>query len=355
MEQSRARSSGIALLFAGAMLPLGDSAIAINQVVPVFFATDRALTKTSPIQFGGTRGLLRYGVVTVSFPATHVVGELERPRWWRFEFGEDADDHVVIRSVKLSDAQDWMKSIRAHVAKSPRKRALMFVHGYNVSFADAARRSAQITADVEFEGATLLYSWPSRASARLYTYDGQDAEWTTPHLTEVINELVRRSGASEIYLIGHSMGNRALGAALKEIARTNPDARRAIKEVILAAPDIDADVFRTQIAPFLPRAARRVTLYASSRDRALWLSKQANDYARAGDAGPGLVIVPPIDTIDATAVNTDFFGHSYLSESPSILSDIHAIINNDQAPDQRFRLGRRIRNGQIYWRFKPAG
>ncbi len=35
------------------------------------------------------------------------------------------------------------------------------MHGYNTSFDNALYRTAQIAYDLDFDGATFLYSWPS--------------------------------------------------------------------------------------------------------------------------------------------------------------------------------------------------
>jgi len=44
------------------------------------------------------------------------------------------------------------------------------------------------------------------------------------------------------------------------------------------------------VAQALPRVARRVTLYASSTDKALQASKSFHQYERIGDAGSGLAV-----------------------------------------------------------------
>ena len=121
------------------------------------------------------------------------------------------------------------------------------------------------------------------------------------------------------------MGNRALTRALGSLLAEDLSVRPRLKEVILTAPDIDADVFRRDIAPALVASGRPITLYASSKDLALVASKKVHGYARAGDAGPGLVVLPGIETIDASTVDTSLLAHSYFAEtrrcSGPLLSD----------------------------------
>ena len=111
-----------------------------------------------------------------------------------------------------------------------------------------------------------------------------------------------------------------------------------IKEVILAAPDIDADVFKRDIAPALIGDGQLVTLYASSKDWALKASKKFHGYVRAGDTGPSLTIVPGVTTVDSSEVDTDFLGHSYFADSTSIIADIYEIISGLLKPEDRTRL-----------------
>jgi hypothetical protein len=100
--------------------------------------------------------------------------------------------------------------------------------------------------------------------------------------------------------------------------------------------------------------AERVTLYASSHDQALRLSKEINGYPRAGDSGDGLVVVPGIDTIDVSAVDTSLVGHSYYGSSDSVLTDIWDLIKCAKGPDLREYLRPRDYVGGLkYWVFEP--
>jgi esterase/lipase superfamily enzyme len=134
------------------------------------------------------------------------------------------------------------------------------------------------------------------------------------------------------------MGNRALTGAVADLFRESPDVKAKIKEVILAAPDIDADVFKRDIAPAISGQGQAVTLYASSNDWALRASKKFHGYARAGDTGQALTVVPGVATIDSSEVETDFLGHSYFAESTSIIADIFDILSGLTKPEDRRHL-----------------
>jgi esterase/lipase superfamily enzyme len=186
-----------------------------------------------------------------------------------------------------------------------------------------------------------------------YAVDETNAAWTVAHLRQFLADVARRSGAKQVHLIAHSMGNRALTAALKDLAAGQSDVARPIfDQVLLTAPDIDADVFKTEIAPAITKMAERVTLYASSSDAALLLSKKLHGYPRAGEAGREIVVVPGMDTVDVTAVDTSLVGHSYYGDSGSVLSDVVEVLEDAKPADQRKWLRPEYLGVKKYWVFQ---
>ena len=117
-------------------------------------------------------------------------------------------------------------------------------------------------------------------------------------------------------------------------------------------PDIDADTFVRDIAPAILPASARVTLYASSNDKALAFSKTVHGYPRAGESGDGLVLINGIDTIDVSAVDTNFVGHFYYGDNRSVLSDLFNLIQGQEA-GKRFGLRPRTKNERPYFVFQP--
>jgi esterase/lipase superfamily enzyme len=279
---------------------------------------------------------------------------VESPSILRLEIREDARKHVVLQSVATREADQFFREVAETVARSPRHDAFVFVHGYNVTFENAARRTAQMAYDLKFEGAPIFYSWPSQGGLLKYTVDETNVAWTAPHLKQFLLDLARQSNADAINLIAHSMGNRALTDALRQLAWELGDNAALFSQIVLAAPDIDAEVFRRDIAPAIAKTGRRVTLYASSNDQALLASKQVHGYPRAGDSGEGLVVTPGLDTIDVSTVDTSLVGHSYYGGSDSILTDIHEVIQQALPASQRRWLRPALREGLTYWIFQSG-
>jgi esterase/lipase superfamily enzyme len=323
----------------------GDSApIPQQNVVKVFFGTDRSYRPGNAVvsQFGSGRGTsILYGTAEVSIPPDHRLGNLESPSLLRLQFSPDPQKHVVLQKISVLMADEYFRLLGESVQGAGANSALIFVHGYNVSFADAARRTAQMTYDLQFPGAPIFFSWPSAGKTKDYAVDETNVEWARPHLTQFLAEVLAKTDAKDVYLIAHSMGNRALVNSVADLQVDHPELRAKIREIILAAPDIDADTFRDEIAPRIISAelpTTHLTLYASSRDDALLASKKFHGYARAGDAGDLQLNLVGLEYIDASSVDTEFLGHSYYGDNRSVIADIHYLIEGHLRACKRFSL-----------------
>ena len=325
----------------------------------VFYATDRKPSgdKAPATFYSGERGSdggLALGTCKVSIPRDHRIGELESPKWWKLQFRQNPNRDVVLLAVIPYSESKFYSELASDVKATKEKKAFVFVHGFDVTFEDAARRTAQLAYDLKFQGVPIFYSWPSKGELAGYPADEATIEWVRPHLKQFLEELASRSNATSIYLVAHSMGNRALTGALQDIAtqaHTNPVPH--FREVVLAAPDIDAGVFR-ELAVSIESAADRVTLYASSKDEALAASKKFHDYARAGESGPNLIVVNGIDTVDVTAIDTSFLGHSYVADNVSVITDIYGLLVGTPAA-HRICLSSANLASLTYWLYGPPG
>ena len=322
-------------------------------VMKVFFATDRNLTseREAARKFGVQRSEISYGNCDVSIPRDHRMGALESPSLWRLEFRQNPERHVVLLDAKVQDKNIFFAALSAQIQGSAKKSAFLFVHGYNVSFEDAARRTGQMAYDLGFDGAPLFYSWPSQGTVSGYMIDETNIEWSAANLAGFLVDFLSTTDAQNVYLIAHSMGNRGLTRAISTVLAQQPALARRLTEIILTAPDIDAEIFKRDIVPALAGVKHPITLYASSEDLALAASKRVHGYARAGDSGTGLIVMDGVETIDATGVDTSLLKHSYFAEKRSALSDMFYLIKNEARPDQRFLNPVRNAAGR-YWAFK---
>jgi esterase/lipase superfamily enzyme len=222
------------------------------------------------------------------------------------------------------------------------------VHGYNVSFEDAAVRTAQVAADLNFDGSVLLFSWPSAASVTAYVRDQQSARNAGFQLLRILRNHAVAAQPDRVHLLGHSMGAELVGKAL---TLTSPsDSTPRLSEVVLAAPDVDSRVFRREILPRLAPHAARITMYASSDDDALRASRVVNGVGRLGLGGDSLVVIDGMDTVDATRVSADVLGHT-LFGNQSFLADLAVLLADGKSPGERRLLAAR-KDGLTFYRFR---
>ena len=176
----------------------------------------------------------------------------------------------------------------------------------------------------------MLYSWPSEGSVPSYTVDEENVAWSRPRFALFLTMLRDRLGTNTVHILAHSMGSRLVAETMASLVSTaDPHAAR-LRQLVFAAPDINAAIFKDLAALFQDKA-ERVTLYASSEDLPLKAYRGVHRYARAVESGLDLLIVNVIDTIDATAVDTGFLGHSYYGDNRSVLADLFELNQNECA------------------------
>jgi len=226
---------------------------------------------------------------------------------------------------------------------------LVFIHGYNVSFSDAAIRAAQLGFDLGITGAMAFYSWPSQGSLTGYTSDEASIEASEGHIADYLVGMATRTEAARVHVLAHSMGNRGVLRAVDRIAASA--ARRSgtpFNQIILAAADVDQDTFR-RLSVAYQRVSQRTTMYVCRKDRAVEASSWLHSYPRAG-LTPPVLVVPGIDTINVSNLDLTLLGHGYVAEARDVLQDIHRVLREDTPPERRFGLRRETTpEGEQYW------
>ncbi len=337
--------------------------------VPVFYATDRKQlpSDVAGVDFGNDVSSpyqLSYGKALVTIPRTHVKGELEGPDI-SLDLRADKVNHIVITHIGLSTEDgffhDLVADLDATKAQNPRRRIIVFIHGYRQGFDHAIRVAAQIKYDLHPLDATMvLYSWPSRDTLFGYFDDQTSSENTVPALKTFLIKLVGQSDGAEVSVIAHSMGNFALTQALLQIANDPSIKAAPFDKIIMAAPDVPAaDIANSSCK--LARLSNGMTLYASNHDQALLAATaisgmqnltgfRKEDPIRAGLETP-LLVALGLDTVDASSAITDFLGHGYFNSDVNILSDIQEVIAG--APMPRAHLVAEKAANHDYWMFSP--
>ncbi len=327
--------------------------------VRIYYATDRARTgEIYPSTFYGYgRGDVDYGTAIVTIPKTHVPGQIEEPSIWDLEFAPSTAKHVVLKSVEPVAKDEFFSRMHADLDEKHADDAFVFVHGYNVSFDAAAKRTAQLAYDMGFDGVPILYSWPSRASTLSYIADTAVVRLSGRHLSQFLQDVAERSGATHIHLIAHSMGNRAMTDALELMALRigqAADAPPVFDQVVFAAPDVDAGLF-AEMAKTIRPLAQRLTLYASNQDWALEVSRKLHgDQPRAGQGGNDMLAVPVLDSIDMSTLGEDMLRHGYFADDQSALVDLASLFWRNPPPASRCGIEERPARAAVpVWDYHP--
>lgn len=331
-----------------------------HTVVEILYGTDRKINPKEKWEdyYTGERGKLKFGIAEVSIPKKHKLGEMERPSKYLFWQKEKIGEHVIISSLEDLQKKDFLKFLNSKLNNFEEKNILIFIHGFNVTFASAIRRTAQISYDLQFKGVPMTYSWPSQGNTSEYAKDETSVQYTIPHLVKFLKEVIDTKGEANLHILGHSMGTRALANALKELSLTYPG-KHLFKNIILAAPDIDKDVFEGIYLDII-KTTDQITLYASSDDTALKLSKTVHGGERIGQGGDDIFVfkgldtidATGIDTIDATGIDTSLLGHSYFAEKEILINDLKDVIEKSLPPSKRKSLIEKIKANLAYWKFK---
>ena len=323
----------------------------------VWFGTNRAIRDlTVPAKaFTNERdpeGRVHYGTCSVDIPRTHKFGSTGTAwwkRWARFDFH---DDRVRLAEILSFDSdKQFFTELRGQMEELGQadRQALVYIHGYNVSFEDAAVRAAQIGFDLKVRGVTAFFSWPSANDVKGYFADQDRIEASENEIAEFLIRMSNESGAQAVHILAHSMGNRGLARAVQRItARAAREGAVRFGQIILAAPDISVELFR-DLAAVYPTLSTRTTMYASAKDHALSLSGYLHDGFRAGFTPP-ITVVAGVDTIEVTDIDLTMLGHGYYAAAEAVLYDMSQLLQSDAEPALRPRLRADRCDGGAFWK-----
>jgi esterase/lipase superfamily enzyme len=329
--------------------------------VRVFYGTDRKPTGDSKpaLYYGTERGDLQYGYLDVTIPTAHKEAALEtQPRWaeYIFDAGETRSRYILLDKVVPRPKKQFVRELRDQIKDARSRDVFLFVHGFNNTFEDSARRAAQLVYDMDFDGTPLLYSWPSRGSPMGYAADESSVNDSGLILAEFLQTIISESGARRVHVLAHSMGSRALIEGVRTYLATRaPGNRKHIfGQMMFAAPDVDRSYFLHAVRP-LEAAAERITLYASDNDYALRGSQLFHEGARAGTAGATIIRLSGLDTIDMSSVPSDLLGHSYFAANSGAIFDLFRLLWRGDPPPQRCGMSDRGSNGPFsVWVFNAS-
>lgn len=292
----------------------------VDRTQPILVATSRNLVTDSPLHFGGNRAqTVHFAEYRISIPPNRVAGELQLP------VGEPdpATDFLAAGYRNLESKAGFIAAInRALDPLPPADRQItLFVHGYNNGFATSVLRAAQVSEDYRLKGPKVSFSWPSAERVTHYVYDRDSVLFARNQFVETLQTLAQTK-ATSIVILAHSMGSFLTMEGVSRLKDRGDEATLGrISAIILAEPDIDVDVFRTQVEGLDLRRLGLVVI-GSERDRVLQVSSfVAGGHPRVGEPKSretlrrlGVIVVDVSHFDDGT-----LGGHGAFQRSPELV------------------------------------
>ena len=293
------------------------------------------------------------GNCTVSIPKCHKKGQIKGSLWKKLIKWDASYGDLELESIGYMDEEEFWDSINMlfDPLEVEEKQALVFIHGYNTSFEEASIRAAQLAVDLAHPGITAFFSWPSKGEILGYLSDEASIQYSEKYIADFLTKFAMQTQAHRIHIIAHSMGNRGLLEAINIINQRSPEIE--FGQIILAAPDVDADVF-SQKADAYTKVSEQTTLYISAKDKAINASEWIHAYHRAGFTPP-VSVVESMDTIEVdTEVDLLELGHGYFADHKTLLDDISNLMSMNLHAEYRVEISEKLIKEPVkgYWKLK---
>ena len=279
---------GCSRLSQGSLIPVAQANTEGTSLVPVLAATKRKRSTAEDGEMfnGEPADEVSYASVGVSIPpdAVRKSGEIQ----WPNTSPGDPQQSFITTSANYLDQKSFVAALSTSVKTTGRGKVLVFVHGFNNRFDEAVYRFAQIIHDFKAPAVPVLFSWPSRGAVGLRAYhdDRENAENSRDALEELLDTIAANRRVKEISVVCHSMGCFLTLEALWSKATRLGKVGDKVKNVLLVAPDVDVNRFRTQMQQ-MGSDRPRFALLVSHDDHALQLSDSiAGGIARLGQVNP---------------------------------------------------------------------
>jgi len=311
-------------------------------VYPVWYGTNRKPSAGKALYSAELASTVEYGKIFVEFPAEYF--ELLAKEGWISRYFKSAETALRLRPPIPMKRDGLIADMHDELRKLSRedKVALVFLHGFNTTFVQAAQRAASLGYQLKMP-VTAFFSWPSLAgenTAHYYLTDFDLISLSETAIAQFIADVVRGSGAQRVHLIAHSMGNEALlrvvDGPLKAAAKKY---KFRLGQIILAAPDVDKEALEKKAKAYT-EIAEGVTLYASTGDVALNFAKGFRPTRHRAGLLPPAVRAKGIEVIDVGAVNLGVLGHAYVADELPVLHDMLELVTRGTPVGQRCRTSR---------------
>ncbi len=368
------RTSGAALLRAESFLFTRMTVAQLGEQgsMRYFFVTNRKLKDNDEeedlaSQFSTEReSQLKFGFFDTKIEPSVGLGMYINPSEW-FQ-----NEEIKVKQLESLQQDAFVNKVKKLVDESPRRSLLVVVHGFREAFPSALRKTAFLGHILDINSPVLLFDWPGNqgSSLRGYRRARNVAIQSGAELAKTLELINREVKPDKLWLIANSMGAQVVADAFSHLYQ-NPefsDADIEFEDVVLTAPDVSHEEFNNQFKREIATMARNLTVYVSSNDRALIMSRIINRDVRRGEStlNPDMLdeairisqLVSSDDDlvtlIDVTPVNRTRNFHNFSLETPEFFDDLFLRLTNDRTPQTRQLYGFKTKDGNPYWVLTPG-
>lgn len=335
-----------------------------------FYASNRQMTDGNEKlvnRFGNERETkLKFGFFDIKVEPSVGLGMFINPSEW-FQ-----NEEIRIKKMEALQREEFVEQLQKLVQDSSRRSLLVVVHGFREAFPSALRKTAFLGHVLDINSPVLLFDWPGNqgSSLRGYRRARRVAIESGAELAKTLELIIRDIQPDKLWLIANSMGGQVVADAFSHLYEKADlaDADTEIEDVILTAPDVSHDEFDNQFKREITSLVRNLTVYVSSNDRALVMSRIINRDARRGEStlSPDMLeeaerisaLVDPdsdlITLVDVTPVNRTRNFHNFSLETPEFFDDLFLRLTNEKTPHSRRIYRYKTPEGANYWVLTPG-
>ena len=329
-----------------------------------FYVTNRRRgAEGAPLssRFGTEReSALKFGTFDAEIKSSLGLGMFINPTEW-FQ-----NEEIRLKNVASVEQAAFVQQLREQVDQSPYRGLLVVVHGFREGYKSALGKTAFIGHVLDINSPVMLFDWPGDQGSSLngYRRARQVAKASGAELARTLEMVIRDVRPDKLWVIANSMGGQVVADAFSELYQNADlaDAETEIEDVVLTAPDIGHDEFDERFKQEISALAKNLTVYVSSNDRALIVSRLINRGARRGESTLGQEDLEPVvwvadlvepgservALVDVTPVNRTRNFHNFSLETPEFFDDLYLRLVNPETPRSRLIYQVKTPEGAVY-------
>ena len=303
---------------------------------------------------------LKFGTFDAAIRPSLGLGMFINPTEW-FQ-----NEEIQLQNVENVEQADFVAQLRQQIDASPHRGLLVLVNGFREAYKSALGKTAFVGHVLDINSPVMLFDWPGNQGSSLsgYRRARQVAKASGAELARTLEMIIREVQPDRLWLIANSMGGEVVANAFSELHQQPDlaDAETEIEDVVLTAPDVSHEEFNEQFKQEIRALAKNLTVYASSNDRALIVSRLINRGARLGEStlGPDQLeeavrvagLIDPgsdlVTLVDVTPVNRTRNFHNFSLETPEFFDDLFLRLINTQTPRSRLIYYVETPEGAVY-------